>query len=117
MDKGNDVDHPTHYQSYSGIECMDAIVAALGDLGAWYFCRGNVMKYTWRAGKKLTKVGNESDGVWEKAAEDMRKAAWYANYAADVIGCRDFGEKTRKKMADMLRKSYMANGGIRSNDD
>ena len=65
------VNHPPHYQSESGIECIDAIHAALGDDGFVAYCRGNAMKYTWRQ-----KVDQ---------AEDLRKAAWYLNKAADVI--------------------------------
>ena len=66
------VNHPQHYQG-DGIECIDAIAAALGEVGFVAFCRGNVIKYVWRVGAK----GN--------AAEDLRKAAWYAARAADAI--------------------------------
>lgn len=65
------VNHPPHYQSENGIECIDAIRAALGDDGFVAYCRGNAMKYTWR--QKID------------PAEDLRKAAWYLNKAADVI--------------------------------
>jgi len=66
------VDHPSHYQG-NGIECIDALEAALGPEGFQAYCRGNVMKYTWRAGKK------------QDTATDMRKAAWYANRAATSL--------------------------------
>ena len=65
------VNHPPHYQSESGIECIDAIRAALGDDGFVAYCRGNAMKYTWRQKIDL--------------AEDLRKASWYLNKAAEVI--------------------------------
>lgn len=65
------VNHPPHYQSESGIECVDAIRAALGDDGFVAYCRGNAMKYTWR--QKIDQ------------AEDLRKASWYLNKAAEVI--------------------------------
>ena len=64
------VNHPPHYQT-DGIECIVAIRAALGLEGFRAYCRGNVLKYTWRAGKKID------------AREDMLKAAWYANKAAE----------------------------------
>lgn len=71
--KQNDmVNNPPHYQSEGGIECIDAIVAALGIDGAIAYCRGAVIKYMWRADKK----GNE--------AQDYEKAAWYANKAAEL---------------------------------
>lgn len=45
------VNHPAHYNS-GGIECIDAMVAALGPLVTAHFCHGNAFKYLWRAGQK-----------------------------------------------------------------
>ena len=39
------VNHPPHYQSDNGVECIDAIRAALGRDGFIAYCRGNAMKY------------------------------------------------------------------------
>ena len=75
---GNDGDHydavnrPAHYQG-DGVECIDAIEAALGTEGAIAYCRGNALKYIWRAGKK-------SDAV-----EDLKKANWYLDRAAKLM--------------------------------
>lgn len=67
------VNHPPHHQSDSGIECIDAIRAALGRDGFVSYCVGNSMKYLWR---------DKTDRV-----EDLRKAAWYLNRAIqDVSG-------------------------------
>lgn len=53
------VNHPQHYTQHpSGVECIQ-IVEHMS------FCRGNAMKYLWRAGDK----GDE--------LEDLRKAQWY----------------------------------------
>ena len=68
------VDHPDHYQSPGGLECIDAIHAALGHAGFIAHCRGTAMKYIWRCERK------------GRAAEDLRKAAWYLNAAAKVLG-------------------------------
>jgi hypothetical protein len=57
------VDHPPHYNQ-SGIECIDAIKAALGDEGFEYYLQGNIMKYLWRYRYK--------NGI-----EDLKKANWY----------------------------------------
>jgi hypothetical protein len=65
------VNHPPHY-TQGGVECIDAIRAALGEDGFRAYCRGNALKYLWRAGLK----GDE--------AEDLAKAAWYARKAAGV---------------------------------
>jgi hypothetical protein len=60
------VDHPKHYQSVNGIECIDAIAAATEELiGEDAFCTGTVIKYLWRWKKK------------EKPLEDLKKARWY----------------------------------------
>lgn len=53
--------NPTHYQNHpSGIECIQ-ITEHLN------FCRGNAIKYLWRAGEK------------GDAIEDLRKARWYVD--------------------------------------
>ena len=57
------VNHPKHYNN-GKIECIDALKAALTDEEFRGFCKGNVLKYTWR---ERHKGGNES----------LKKAAWY----------------------------------------
>jgi len=64
------VNNPPHYQSDSGVECIDAIRAALGRDGFIAYCRGNAMKYIWR--DKLDNV------------EDWNKAVWYLNKAIEA---------------------------------
>ena len=55
------VNSPTHYKSHpSGIECIQATEH-------FNFCRGNAIKYIWRAGIK------ERSGE----IEDLQKAIWY----------------------------------------
>lgn len=66
------VNHPTHY-TQGGIECIDAIEAALGREGFIAFLRGQVIKYQWRLGAK------------GPVAEDNAKAAWYCNKLAEVL--------------------------------
>jgi len=60
------VNHPPHYTA-GRIECLDAIESALtGETDAFAgFLRAQVIKYTWRAGKK------------QDAAEDAKKAVFY----------------------------------------
>lgn len=59
------IEAPAHYRA-GDIECIDAIRAALGREGFIAYCRGNAMKYLWRAGLK------------GDAAECLGKARWYA---------------------------------------
>ena len=65
------VNHPPHYQSDNGVECIDAIRAALGRDGFVSYCTGNAIKYLWR---------DKTDRV-----EDLRKAAWYLNRAIQEV--------------------------------
>lgn len=52
------VDSPHYYQSTRDIECID-VVENLS------FCRGNAIKYLWRAGSK------------DDELQDLYKAKWY----------------------------------------
>lgn len=58
------VNSPPHYNK-SGIECIDAIRAALGPEGFKSYCQGNALKYLWRHQYK------------GKPVEDLEKANWY----------------------------------------
>lgn len=66
MEPQNNVNHPTHYQSDSGIECIDAIQAMSSPDEFVGFLKGNIIKYVWRYKNK--------SGV-----EDLEKAQWYLN--------------------------------------
>lgn len=70
------VNAPAHYRA-GNIECIDAIREALGLEGFLSYCRGNAMKYLWRAGLK------------NDEAEDLAKAAWYCTRAAREAGHAD----------------------------
>jgi hypothetical protein len=59
------VNAPPHYRQ-GGIECIDAIRAALTDDEFRGYLKGNSMKYLWREKHK----GGD---------QDLRKAAWYLN--------------------------------------
>lgn len=59
------VNHPSHYTD-GGIECIEAIEAALSDEEFRGYCKGNCMKYIWR---EKFKGGTES----------LKKAQWYLN--------------------------------------
>ncbi len=71
-DPPRDAINPDHYKS-GGIETIDFVVAKLGREGAVAFCKGNVLKYASRAGKK------------NDEAEDMEKCAWYADKAVELL--------------------------------
>jgi len=77
QENNNDFDmvsQPPHYKSESGVECIDAIQAALSKEQFIGFLRGQIIKYTWRLGKK------------DDALQDNQKAIWYANKLNSVLG-------------------------------
>ena len=69
------VNSPEHYNQ-SGIECIAAIQAALGD-NFKYYLQGNIMKYMWRFDYK------------GKPLEDLQKAQWYLNTLLEDVAARD----------------------------
>lgn len=71
--ENNAVNHPEHYQSEDGIECIDAIRAALTPEEFLGFCKGNTLKYVWRERKK----GNR--------AQDVSKAVWYLGMVKEHV--------------------------------
>lgn len=66
------VEHPGHY-TQGGIECIDAIRAALTDEEFRGFCKGSIIKYVWR---ERYKGGDE----------DLRKMSEYAKFAIESSG-------------------------------
>lgn len=64
-DKNDPVNHPGHYCK-GGIECIDAIGAAMSAEAFRGFLKGNIMKYVFRYEAK--------NGI-----EDLKKAQWYLN--------------------------------------
>ena len=65
------VNNPPHYNQ-GDIECIDAIHAALGTEGFLAYCRGNILKYNWRADHK--------GGI-----DDLEKSRWYLNKLIDTM--------------------------------
>lgn len=67
------VNHPSHYQSETGIEVIDAIEAFTFDLeGIAAFDTGNILKYICRWNKK-------------NGLQDLKKAEWYLQHLISHI--------------------------------
>tara|TARA_B100000795_G_scaffold137238_1_gene102481 strand:+ start:822 stop:1112 length:291 start_codon:yes stop_codon:yes gene_type:complete len=69
------VNHPNHYKAegMSTIECIEAIQAALTAEEFQGFCKGNNIKYTWRANRK------------HDVRTNLEKARWYLNKLLDSL--------------------------------
>ena len=65
------VNHPKHYNRH-GIECIQAIRATLSDAEFRGYCKGNILKYTWRE-------------QYKNGTEDLKKALWYLNRLVQEI--------------------------------
>ena len=69
------VNHPPHYNKH-GIECFDAIRAALDDDEFRGYIKGNLIKYTWRE-------------RYKNGDEDLLKGSWYLNKYLETIKSAD----------------------------
>lgn len=67
------VNHPNHYQSAGGVECIDVMLALFGPKAVSTFCVLNAFKYLWRCDKKNNKV------------QDLKKAKWYIEKALSLL--------------------------------
>lgn len=65
---------PKHYRPDNLPEVGEIMRRTLGNVGYWYFCHGNALKYRLRAGKK---EGSDIE-------IDIRKAQWYEQRAAEL---------------------------------
>ena len=80
------VNHPPHYTA-GGIECIDAIEAAVSGLQPFEgYCVGNAIKYLWRWKHK----GGQ---------QDLEKAVWYIR--------RISSEKEAQKPAELAQPSFL----------
>lgn len=70
------VNHPKHYMLANGIESKDVVRATLTPEEYKGWCKGNALKYQFRAGKKDP----------SKIKEDYQKAVWFLN---ELIGIMD----------------------------
>ena len=73
------VNHPSHYQSANGKECIDEMVDVYGLQATCIWCILTAHKYFFRAGKK---AGNSTE-------QDIEKAHWYhdwVEYRKDKLG-------------------------------
>jgi len=61
------VNHPTHYTSGCGFECIEMMEMVFGKEAVHDFCTLNAFKYLWRYRQK-------------GGADDIGKAKWYLEY-------------------------------------
>ena len=69
--KTDNVNHPSHYEGSTSIECIEAMEATFGPEAVYHFCLCNAFKYIWRYKNK-------------NGLEDLDKASWYLDKALDL---------------------------------
>ncbi len=67
----DNVNHPSHYEGSTSIECIEAMLVAFGKDAVYDFCKCNAFKYVWRYKNKNGK-------------EDLDKAEWYVNKCKEL---------------------------------
>ena len=88
----DNVKHPSHYCK-GGIECIDAIKAAISDINDPYeaYCTGNIIKYAWRWSAK--------NGV-----EDLDKLIQYAEFIKEYRKDPGGLDIWKMSIAEMMNK-------------
>lgn len=69
-----EINHPSHYNIPGRKECIVEMEEKFGPSAVYHFCICNNYKYLYRAGEKES----------EHESDDLKKAAWYADYANKV---------------------------------
>ena len=69
--KPDNVNHPTHYTSGCGFECIEMMEMVFGKEAVIDYCVVNAFKYIWRHKQK-------------NGTEDIAKAEWYLKYACKL---------------------------------
>lgn len=82
----DNVNHPSHYNSYKGLEIIDLVEQM-------NFNRGNAVKYIARAGFKDPQT----------ELEDLKKARWYVDREIERLG--DIREKSQEGKSEQESNS------------
>lgn len=85
----DNVNHPSHYEGSTSLECFEVMEIAFGKVTVYDFCICNAFKYLWRYKNK--------NGV-----EDLNKAEWYLNKAEEMNLFED--DTTLKELKEVLEK-------------
>lgn len=85
--KGDNVNHPKHYEQSCSLECIDVMTVAFGQTAVFDFCLCNAFKYLWRYKHKNGK-------------EDVDKARWYLKHITDSKF--DMSDKQAEHYFDMV---------------
>ena len=68
----DNVNHPSHYEGNTSMECIEAMEIAFGSEHTAYFCCENAFKYLWRH-------------KYKNGEEDVNKANWYLDWVETKV--------------------------------
>ena len=69
--KIDNVNHPSHYEQTTSVECIEVMELHFGPQAVYDFCVCNAFKYIWRHKHK-------------NGEEDLKKADWYLKKAREL---------------------------------
>lgn len=94
----DNVNHPSHYESNTSLECIESMEIMFGESMVTAFCLLNAYKYIWRHKHK-------------NGLEDLKKAKWYLDYISKWHPDKlDFEEPTHVRLINYV-KSHMRQYG------
>lgn len=94
----DNVNHPSHYESNTSLECIESMEIMFGESMVTAFCLLNAYKYVWRHKHK-------------NGLEDLKKAKWYLDYILKNHQDKlDFEEPTHVRLMNYV-KSHMRQYG------
>lgn len=95
----DNVNHPSHYESSTSLECIESMEIMFGESMVTAFCLLNAYKYIWRYKHK-------------NGLEDLKKAKWYLDYILknhpDKLG---FEEDTNVRLRDYVKRHIVEYSG------
>ena len=89
--KPDNVNHPSHYEGNTSLECIDVMELTFGTNAVSSFCICNAFKYLWGHKHKNGK-------------EDIEKAKWYLGHARQCGETHFVGEL--EYMVEKAEKEY-----------
>ncbi|MCF6780899.1 DUF3310 domain-containing protein [Stutzerimonas stutzeri] len=87
----DEINSPSHYMMFPGMEAIDVIRAALTPEEFAGYCKGNALKYRLRAGEKGPAEKCIAKANWYQ--QKLRQQARTAFGQQNTIDCRDPEEK------------------------
>ena len=91
----DNVNHPSHYEGHTSIECIDAMILTFVVKRTAEYCVQTAYKYIWRHENK--------NGI-----EDLKKAVWYLNKFDELVNWCE----TKFSADETIKTNYLEIGQV-----